>query len=230
MGKLSSQNKISREFSRFSKSYQELNSIQKRVAKELISKVEFKPQTILDLGSGAGEVYKNIDWNFKSFTGVDISESMCQIHPKSDRVKLLNCSFEEEFVYRDRFDIVISSSAIQWSQNLDRLFKNISTSTDKIAFAIFTSNTFRNLHNFLNLNSPIYSKDEILSNLERYFHFSYQIECYQLEFNNSLKMLEYIKRSGVSSGEKRLSYREIKRVIDSYPLNYLEFETIFISN
>jgi malonyl-CoA O-methyltransferase len=41
-------------------------------------------------------------------------------------------------------------------------------------------------------------------------------------------MLRYIKRSGVSGGKRQLSIKDIKRVVDRYPLNYLEFEVIFI--
>jgi len=41
-------------------------------------------------------------------------------------------------------------------------------------------------------------------------------------------MLRYIKQSGVSGGKKQLSYKEIKRVIKDYPLDYLEFEVLFV--
>ena len=41
-------------------------------------------------------------------------------------------------------------------------------------------------------------------------------------------MLKYIKRSGVSGGVKPLSYKQTKNLLDSYPLEYLEFEVLFL--
>jgi len=43
-------------------------------------------------------------------------------------------------------------------------------------------------------------------------------------------MFKYIKKSGVSGGEKKLSYKEIKKLINNYPLNYLEFEILVLKN
>jgi malonyl-CoA O-methyltransferase len=52
---------------------------------------------------------------------------------------------------------------------------------------------------------------------------------YKLYFDTTYDMLRYIKRSGTSGGERHLGYREVKRLIYNYPLNYLEFEVIFVS-
>jgi malonyl-CoA O-methyltransferase len=41
-------------------------------------------------------------------------------------------------------------------------------------------------------------------------------------------MLNYIKKSGVSGGEKKLTYKQVKNLIKNYPLDYLEFEVLFV--
>lgn len=41
-------------------------------------------------------------------------------------------------------------------------------------------------------------------------------------------MFKYIKKSGVSGGEKQLSYKETKQLMHTYPLSYLEFEVLFV--
>lgn len=223
-------NKVSKEFSRFAQSYSKLNSIQKEVAKELVSKVNFKPKKILDLGSGEGEIYRNINWDFEEFIAVDISKSMCELHPRDKKLKVLNLSFDDEAIYKKHFDIIISSSALQWSQNLNLVLKNISNSTEKIAFSIFTSNTFKSLHDFANITSPIYTREYLLKKLNRYFKFNYEVKKYKLTFSNNYEMLKYIKNSGVSGGINKLNYKSIKKILNEYPLNYLEFEVIFIYN
>jgi len=51
---------------------------------------------------------------------------------------------------------------------------------------------------------------------------------YKLEFTDVYEMLKYIKRSGVSGGKKQLTYKDIKNIIEHYPLGFLEFEVLFI--
>jgi malonyl-CoA O-methyltransferase len=41
-------------------------------------------------------------------------------------------------------------------------------------------------------------------------------------------MFRYIKKSGVSGGKKRLGYKEMKALMKHYPLDYLEFEVLFV--
>jgi malonyl-CoA O-methyltransferase len=41
-------------------------------------------------------------------------------------------------------------------------------------------------------------------------------------------MFRYIKKSGVSGGEKQLSYKETRHLMETYPLDYLEFEVLFV--
>ena len=41
-------------------------------------------------------------------------------------------------------------------------------------------------------------------------------------------MFKYIKGSGVSGSRKVLDYKQSKRLFREYPLDYLEFEVVFI--
>jgi len=41
-------------------------------------------------------------------------------------------------------------------------------------------------------------------------------------------MFKYIKRSGVSGGKKQLNYKQMKKIMQNYPLDYLEFEVLFV--
>ena len=51
---------------------------------------------------------------------------------------------------------------------------------------------------------------------------------YKLEFEDTREMFKYIKKSGVSGSRNELSYKQIKALMEQYPLNYLEFEVVFI--
>ncbi len=222
---------IAKEFSRFATSYNEINIIQKEVAYKLVKYLKFSHyNSVLDLGCGGGEVYKNLikeKISIDKFVGVDISNEMLKIHPKSQNIELICSNFENIKIF-NKYDIVVSSSALQWSKDLNSTLLKITKLSDNFIFAIFTSNTFKTLHQVANIKSPIYSKDYLIKNINKYFNAKYETISYKLEFENTYKMLEYIKKSGVSSGEKKLSFKEIKNLIKSYPLNYLEFEVLFV--
>jgi malonyl-CoA O-methyltransferase len=106
--------------------------------------------------------------------------------------------------------------------------KEISGLSNSFYLSFFTSNTFKTLHKIAGIDSPIYSKETIESVVDRYFNASFEVENYKLEFSNVYDMLRYIKRSGVSGGKKQLSYKDIKSIIEHYPLDFLEFEVLFI--
>jgi malonyl-CoA O-methyltransferase len=53
---------------------------------------------------------------------------------------------------------------------------------------------------------------------------------YKLEFDSVREMFRYIKRSGVSGNRNLLGFKEMKKLMNEYPLNYLEFEVVFIQN
>jgi malonyl-CoA O-methyltransferase len=214
------------EFSKRAISYNQNNMIQKQVVKKLIKNIKTKPKKILDLGCGNGAVYNLLTWKIDKFVGVDKAENMCKLNPKNKHVKLINQDFETlEF---ENFDMVISSSALQWAKDLDNLFYNISQNTDKIAFSIFCDGTFKTIYEVAKLEPFLPKKQELLELLKNYFDFTHEVVEYKLNFPDNLSKFRYIKNSGVSGGERKLSFKETKELIKSYPHEYLEFEVMFI--
>ena len=227
---------VIQQFSRFANLYETHNIIQLHVAKKLVGMIEYKDyKRIIDIGCGSGSIYKNIIENsikFEEFVVADLSKEMLDIHPRSSKIEKISFDFNDINSFKDirdkQYDMVISSSALQWSQDLDMTLKEISKISDKFYFAFFTSDTFKTLHKTTKLKSPIYTKEFIENHINRYYNASFEVINYQLDFNSVYDMLRYIKQSGVSGGKKQLSYKEIKRVIEDYPLDYLEFEVLFV--
>jgi malonyl-CoA O-methyltransferase len=226
---------IIREFSRFANLYEKHNIIQSQVAKKLVSTIENRYyHSIIDIGCGSGAIYKNIikrDIRFDKFIGADLSKEMLKLHPDSNKIEKISFDFNSSESFRtlkNNYNLVISSSALQWSSNLDFTLKEISKLSKNFYFAIFTSNTFKTLHSIANIKSPIHKKEYIQKIIDKYYISNYETINYKLKFNSVYEMLKYIKQSGVSGGKKQLSYKEIKNIIDNYPLDYLEFEVLFI--
>ena len=225
---------IKQEFSRHADEYGNYNQIQKKVAEQLCSMLPFKPKKILDLGCGSGTAYNYIDWQIEKFIGVDFSLNMLKKHPKATNVELICGDFNDtnlfEELAKQDIDCILSSSALQWADDLDAIFKNLSSFDVPVHLAIFTSNTFRTLNQTAQLRSLIPSKEAILTSAEKYFHIKYEIAEYSLKFHSVREIFQYIKKSGVSGGRRALDLKQTKRLMREYPLDYLEFEVLFVSS
>ena len=232
------ESKILKQFSRFAHLYDSYNIIQAEVAKTLIQQIPKKEYAcIVDIGCGSGEIYKNLKQtkvDFKKFIALDSSKEMLDIHPIEQKVYKYYLDFNTIESYKKLNKIqenilLLSSSALQWGEDLDFIFRELSKNSNTIYFAIFTSNTFKTLHKSANIDSPIYSEKVLKEIISRYYDADFEVREYRLEFETVREMFKYIKKSGVSGGEKQLTYTQIKKLMDSYPLNYLEFEVLFVS-
>ena len=226
--------KISSEFSKYASKYASLNIIQDKVADRLLSSITTKPKNVLDLGCGNGVLCKKINWKYKHFTGVDFAKGMLELHPKSKKIECIYGNFNDKTLFEHlltyKYDYIFSSSALQWADDLDMVFKNIKLLNAPIALAIFTSNTFKTLNKTVSIKSLLRSVDEIYNLQKKYFDINFEVVKYKLEFDSTREMFRYIKQSGVSGSRKILSYKQTKFLLENYPLNYLEFEVVFITS
>ncbi len=124
---------VVQEFSRFANQYETYNIIQSQVATKLVSMINrHQYNSIIDIGCGSGSIYKNLteqSISFNKFTALDLSTEMLEIHPSSNKLEKINFDFNKnkDFEKIDKaYDLVLSSSALQWSQDLDMTIKEIS--------------------------------------------------------------------------------------------------------
>jgi len=226
--------KISSEFSKYAEHYGSHNVIQNKVVEKLISHVQGEPKNILDLGCGRGAVCKNLPWKYESFTGVDFAQGMLELHPTSQAIKVINGDFNDKLLFEklqaNKYNYIISASALQWADNLELVFENIKKLDAPVALAIFTSNTFKTLNETASLESILRSAKEINTLQKNCFDATFEVVNYRLEFESTREMFRYIKQSGVSGSRKVLDYKQTKKLMREYPVNYLEFEVAFITS
>ena len=226
--------KVSSEFSKYAVHYGSHNVIQNKVAHKLISKLQTQPKNILDLGCGSGALCKIIDWEYENFTGIDFAPGMLELHPKSDNIHCLYGDFNDAMLFQklasNKYDSIFSASALQWAQDLEGVFKSIKEFNVPVSFAIFTANTFKTLNQTAALEPMLRTADEVHDLQKKYFDAEFEIVSYKLEFESTREMFKYIKQSGVSASRKALDYKQTKKLMNEYPLNYLEFEVVFITS
>ena len=223
---------VKKQFSKYANQYNNHNIIQQIAAKSIVRDIEKEPKRILELGCGSGQIYKNISWDVDYYKAIDFSNEMCELHPKAPNVKIECHDFDNESFHNsiknEKFDIVISSSALQWSKDLSKIVKRLTTVTQNINVALFTSNTFKTIQDITNTSSPILSLNEIKNAFSKYCSCEFEVYNYNLEFDNKKELFDYIKKSGVSGSSNKLSYKDSKLLLKEYKLNYLEFEVVFI--
>ncbi|MCX6073054.1 MAG: methyltransferase domain-containing protein [Campylobacterales bacterium] len=224
--------RVREEFSRCASVYGECNVIQANVAKKLVNDTIGNPKGIIDLGCGSGTLYSLIPWEIDRFVGVDFSQEMLNHHPKGANVELLLGDFNDpklfETLGREKFDRLYSASALQWADNLGEVFEKLATLNTPMSLAIFTSGTFKTLYDCAGLPPILKSSEEVIEIANHAFTANYEILHTTLEFDSVREMFRYIKRSGVSGGRRVLDFAQMKRLMEAYPLSYLEFEVVFI--
>ncbi len=228
---------VVQEFSRFAHKYDTYNMIQAKVATALVEKLpNIAYKNVIDIGCGSGEVYKNLQRkkiDVEHFLALDSAETMLAIHPEGKNIHKICVNFNDRnFIAQIPsfpYDVLISSSALQWSTDLSYTVGVLSTLSSTFYGAVFTSGTFKTLHRTAGISSPIYTVKTVQDVWKQHYKdVQFEIHQYRLEFTSTREMFRYIKQSGVSSGERKLSYKQTKALMDTYPLNYLEFEVLFI--
>ncbi len=228
---------VVKEFSRFADEYANHNIIQNTVVEklcQLLAKDVYG--NILDIGAGTGAIHQELskkNIKFSKFVALDFSQQMLDIHSSNSNIKKICLDFNKKnfssIFKKNEFDILISTSALQWSSNLSNVLKELSVLADSFLFSFFTANTFKTLHTTVNIKSPILTKEAILKSLNEFFIYDVELVEYRLKFNSVREMLHYIKKSGVSGGVKQLGYQQMKTLMMQYKLDYLEFEVMFVN-
>lgn len=223
---------VKNQFSKYAKEYKNHNIIQQIVAKSLIRELKFEPKKILELGCGSGQIFNHIKWEIDFYKAIDFSSSMCELHPKAKNIEVKCFDFDtQEFldeIKDDSYEIVLSSSALQWSKDLSKIIKSLSYITNEINAVLFTSNTFKKIQEITKIKSPILDENSIKEAFSKYFKCEFETIMYKLEFDNKKDLFDYIKKSGVSGANEALDFKNAKKLYKEYNLNYLEFEVIFI--
>ena len=221
-------NRVEKEFSRFSEKYPKYNLIQEKIAKYLISKIDFQPHRIVDIGAGTGTIYKNIDWEIEKFLALDFSKKMLELHPSSPKVEKLVMDFDSPNFWKidfSNYDIAISNSALQWSRDIGKFLNRFSEIDIPFYVSIFTDTTFQELHQELEISSPIYSKSEILDYVQNW---EYEILDYKMEFHSRLEAVKYIKNSGVSGGVQKVPITKLREFLRRPGSFSLSFQAVLI--
>jgi len=222
---------VQNQFTKYAKDYDEFNIIQRIVSKALVREIQNNPKTILELGCGSGQIFREIDLDFLHYKAIDFSHTMCEIHPKAENLTVKCLDFDSEAFFdeikNETYDLILSSSALQWSKKLPKILQHILPKTKQFRGVLFTSNTFKEIYEITKKPKTILSLEEIEEAFSPYGA-CFELFEYKLYFENKKELFDYIKNSGVG-GDNTLTFSEAKELYKKYHLDYLSFEVVFVT-
>ena len=230
-------------FDRHAKTYDEYSSLQNKISDNLFKKldlIEVRPSLILDLGCGTGrngrilkEKYQNI-----RLINYDFSINMLQ-EAKKNQHKILGtksefiCGDIEELSFSENtFDVIWSTSSLQWCNNLSDIFKKakvILKPGGLFIFSTFGPNTLFELRNITKKISNYQKTNNFIDALsiteklinEGFIDPFVDSEEFCLSYKDISKLFLDLRKIGATSGFKNrnigLSGKSfLKLIIDGY--------------
>ena len=232
---------VKNSFNRYASEYDHTAILQAEVQSRLLERLDYiklQPKTIVDLGCGPGQAIKPLLKRYKKSTviGFDMAHAMLREAKKKyglfDRKCLINADMDQLPLADDSVDLIFSSLAMQWSNDLLETFKGfkrVGREGGLLMFTTFGVNTLHELreswqmvddrprvHHFIDmhdvgdmmlaagLSQPVLDMDRIT-----------------LEYDHFRDLLKDLKAIGATNAEKNrsrglLTARRLKKLEDAY--------------
>lgn len=187
-----------------------------QLAQKILQKWGKRFSRVLDLGCGAGilpQAMKQEGILIEDYTGCDISQAMLECLSSPYATYRLFCQdFDECLIQSPKVDLIVSSSALQWSLDLSYTLSLIAKHRSKVALSLISSNTFKELHSFLGTKSPLMEVQNMQELLLNFFDGEIEIINQDLIFDHSSELISHLRNSGVMGGGVA-GYKKAKRLL-----------------
>ncbi len=172
---MSTSHVIARCFDKAASTYDSYAHIQRRACRsllQLLKKTTVIDGPIIDIGCGTGLSTQALAQHYPNqpLTGIDISSGLLHVAKqrlKNHAVSINNTDFDNNHSYPEKYTLMFSNMALQWSDNLGNtlaLLKNHLVPQGLLAFSAPLPNTFKQLT--YTRQQMLLAHEVIISNLE----------------------------------------------------------------
>lgn len=229
-------------FDKAVETYEKAARIQKKVAEELLKKIERKHySTIVEIGSGKGFLSIPLTEiiSFDKFIHIDISFEFLKRLKKILKDEIFINACAEALPLRNNLaDLLISSSTLHWIEDIEKNFIKIFDvlkDEGKFYFSIFTSNTLKELKEVSEITGfgSVYSlkkTDFYLKLIQKAgFIFDYEIKTYREVYESPIEILLAHKLTGTNyTGRSRfLGKNSFKNFCNTYKKLFCNNEGVY---
>lgn len=216
-------------FDKYYDVYDKYSLVQKKVAKNLVNFIqenkildEKNIKNILEIGCGTGIFTSEYLKEFKNLENLYLND-IFNVEKYFENIKNSFLEGDITKINIPEVDLILSSSAFQWIENLDELFKKLSTSSNNLIFSTYTKGNLIEIKKHFGISLNYYEIEEIKNILEKYFkNIKEKKETIILEFENPLEVLKHLKYTGVT-GLKKPSITNIR----SFDKNKITYEVAY---
>jgi malonyl-ACP O-methyltransferase BioC len=230
---------IAARFSRASDSYADSAEIQRGVVDDLMGWLpDSGPVRILEIGCGTGLLTERLLERYPQaeIDAVDVAAGMiehCRVRFEKFVQVHWHCADILDFESADKYDLIVSSSALHWVQDLPLLFtrlRGLLAENGKLFFSAMLKNTFCELRESKKIadlkngkSAQLPSAEYILSALETggFSVLKQAVFCRQSRHASAMEFFKSISYQGVTAGsvsrlDAPLSPAELRRLASVY--------------
>ncbi|WP_104747782.1 methyltransferase domain-containing protein [Helicobacter cetorum] len=221
-------------FNKHAKTYGTNSIVQQNFALLLLERLNQKSYVkVLDLGAGSGtvaQILERYSISIKDFIALDNSINMLELHPTHSKniqkVFLEHADFEK-YAFKT-YDLIVSSSSLQWAKDLKDVLEKIAFSSKEVALVIHTDFSLHEVHEFLGTTSPLRNLNTLktlLQNAFLGFDIDIEIKRMVLEFKSQQDFFNHLKKSGLLGGSM-LTFAQKKCLFKRMPFERLSYEAL----
>ncbi|PMP85590.1 MAG: hypothetical protein C0174_03925 [Thermodesulfobium narugense] len=215
--------------------YENYTPIQKEIAHLISLNIGSEYfESVLEVGAGTGHLTQSVTISFNNYTCIDISEkALNKLKSKlkgQDGFDFVIGDAENYDFSGKQFDLILSSSSIQWFLYPEKTLKNFISllkETGQIHFGVFIEPTFKEMqltNIFSGFGSTMKLKDEgFYLDIFKDLNLIYKYVCTKkLYFQNPIEFLRFHKASGArfTSFDSLCSKEKFKKFCDFYEKNF----------
>lgn len=205
--------RIARSFSRSAVSYDRAANLQRKVGMRLLQTIEAEPtETVMDLGTGTGFFLPSLEALMMpdQVIAMDIAEGMLSYAKYAGRGSNVHwlCGDAEKIPLADNsVDFVFSSLAIQWCENLQKLFEEVYRVLRPEGSFVFSTlgpdTLFELRQSWRAVDKDVHvqqfaPRSTLLEAMEYFESYQLQEEIYTLKYNSLIEMLKELKDLGAN--------------------------------